>query len=80
MKKKLILFFTISFIFISSINSTGKRIHLKGIVPNTVQIKVDYTNEKEIILSNKLAYFLIKNEEGAIDNVNNGYYLEVFMI
>lgn len=78
MKKKLILFIAIFFIFLSNLNSGTKRIHLKGFVPETFQIKVDY--KKEIILFNNLAYYIIKNEEGNISNFNNGYYLEVFMI
>lgn len=80
MKKRLLLFFTIFFIFTASVGSSNKRIHLIGYIPETIQIKIDYNKSKKITLFNQKAYYLITDKYGDISNINNGYYLEVFMI
>ncbi len=80
MHKKILLILLLLSISTTSLFSGNKKIHLEGFVPDSNQIIIDYENNNKITLSNNFAYYLFTNELGEKTNINNGYYINVFMI
>ncbi|MGD1821300.1 MAG: hypothetical protein ACPKM0_00880 [Pleomorphochaeta sp.] len=80
MKKKLYILLFILFAFSFNLYSGIHSIQLQGYVPETIQIKVENSENYEINLKNNLAYYQITNEIGIETTINEGYYLKVYMI